>query len=741
MPRERQLRLCRHAKTRSRLVTILLLSFLTALGVAGLSISLPIVGATDTTGGAYTPLQPTRLLDTRVAGEAPSLTPGGSLSLPVVGTFGSVTMPPGATAVALNVTTTKTTAPSFLTVFPTGVSRPEISNLNWSAGDTVSNLVIVGVGAGGAVSFYNESGTTDLVVDLEGYFAPEGGGSTAGSYVPLTPARITDTRPGSGEPNAGSTLQSAGALAIQVEGQGGVPSSGVAAVAANVTVTNTTSPSFLTVYPGPALPTASNVNWTGGETLAHRVIVLVDPNTGQITVYNSQGQTDVVVDVTGYFTTGSTTPAGASLFTPISPTRVLDTRLTRGPLGSNATLGLGLADVGTIAADASAVVTNVTVTNGSAPSFLAVYPSAQPTSSDVNWVAGETVPNLTVATLNNNGTVEIYNSFGSADVVVDAFGYFAPLSPAVEILTSLLAGAQSGQPYSSPLVGEGGSSPYSFAVVAGQLPAGMTLSASGIQSGTPPAAGSSSFTVQMTDSGSPAIVVTDPLSFTVALAPNAVLPGIAGSAAILNSALTANGTPILDAAPGTRLYLTVSGSGTSMWSSTEPETGYPGATTITDALAFPNSPDYSTIMGIFAECNASWGLPDSQMGYCENLPDYRGECSFWAVMNWTGSDPTAIQQNGGQIAIKAVAESALTGATSSSIPVVGELVSWQPAGTLYGAPYGHAAVVVGVNPANFTYVVEEMNFGLHANNDWDIDVRVVSDNAGQLPSFAAPPGV
>ena len=207
MPRERQLRLCRHAKTRSRLVTILLLSFLTALGVAGLSISLPIVGATDTTGGAYTPLQPTRLLDTRVAGEAPSLTPGGSLSLPVVGTFGSVTMPPGATAVALNVTTTKTTAPSFLTVFPTGVSRPEISNLNWSAGDTVSNLVIVGVGAGGAVSFYNDAGTTDLVVDLEGYFAPEGGGSTAGSYVPLTPARITDTRPGSGEPNAGSTLQ------------------------------------------------------------------------------------------------------------------------------------------------------------------------------------------------------------------------------------------------------------------------------------------------------------------------------------------------------------------------------------------------------------------------------------------------------------------------------------------------------------------------------------------------------
>lgn len=723
-------------------VPILLLAALAVTGASALTVTLPTVSASTSPapGSAYTPLTPTRLLDTRVAGEPASLTPAGSLTLAVTGTFGSVTVPASATAVALNVTTTNTNANGFLTVYPAGGATPVISNLNWLAGDTVSNLVIVEVGPGGAITFYNDAGDAALVVDLEGYFAPESPGSTLGSYVPLTPARITDTRSGSGEPNSGQTLQAAASLAIQVEGEGGVPSSGVAAVAVNVTVTDTTSAGFLTVFPGSTLPTASNLNWSAGETIAHRVIVPIDQSTGQITVYNNQGSADVVADVTGYFTTGGVPPAGASLFTPMSPTRILDSRLSRGPLGGDATLVQGVADVGGTAADASAAVLNVTVTDTTSPSYLTVYPSSPTMSSDVNWSPGQTVPNLTVATLNDNGTINVYNQQGSTDVVIDVFGYFVPLSPSAEILTSLLTAAHIGIPYVASLVGEGGTSPYSFSLSAGQLPPGLSMNSTGQLTGTPSAVGSFSFTVQMTDASSPTpILIVDLLPFAVTLAPAAVLPGIAGAAALLSNAVTANGTPILDAAPTSRLYLTVSTAGVSTWSSVEPQSAYPGATTVTDALAFPNSPDSSTILGIIAECDAVWGLLNSQMGACANLPDYRGECSFWAVMNWTGTDPTAITQNGGEIAAKAIAESALTGATSSSVPAVGELVSWQPAGTLYGAPNGHAAVVVGVNPSNFTYVVEEMNFGLHANNDWDIDVRVVSDNAAQPPSFAAPP--
>lgn len=723
-------------------MAIVLMSLLAVTASSALAAWAPIARAASAPapGGAYTALTPTRLLDTRVAGGPQSLTSAGTLTLPVTGVFGSVTVPSTATAVALNVTATDTSADGFLTVYPAGGATPVISNLNWMAGETVSNLVIVEVGSGGAVTFYNAAGNTALVVDLEGYFAPQSSGTTAGSYVPLTPARISDTRPGSAEPNSGQTLQGATSLAVQVGGAGGVPSTGVAAAVLNVTVTNTTSAGFLTAYPGPNLPTASNLNWAAGETIAHRVIVPLDQSTGQITVYNSGGSTDVVVDVTGFFTTGSTTPAAASLFTPLSPTRILDSRLSRGPLANASGLVQGLADVGGIAANVSAVVLNVTVTDTSDPSFLTLYPSTPTGSSDVNWSPGQTIPNLTIATLNQNGTTNVYNDQGSTDLVIDAFGYFVPLNPAPEILTSLLTPANIGIPYAASLAGEGGAAPYGFALTSGQLPPGLALSSSGEFTGTPSAIGSFSFTVKMTDASTPnPIVVTNVLPFSVSLAPAAVMPGVAGAAPILSTALTAAGTPILDSPPTSRLYLTVSPTGVSSWSTVEPPTGYPGQTTITDALAFPNSPDSATILAVISECNAYWGLPNSAMGVCENLPDYRGECSFWAVMNWSGGDPLAITQNGAGIAAKAIAESALTGATSSSVPAVGELVSWQPAGTLYDAPYGHAAVVVGVNPSTFTYVVEEMDFGLNPIGDWDIDVRVVSDNAAQPPSFAAPP--
>ena len=373
------------------------------------------------TGGAYTALTPTRLLDTRSTGQ--TLGPGGSLNLTVTG--GSV--PTNATAVALNVTLTNTSAVSYLSVYPTGGSRPLLSNLNWGAGETVPNLVIVPIGANGQVTFYNNAGNSDVVVDLEGYFAPEVSGSTAGSYVPLTPARITDTRAGSGYPNSGSTLGTGSTLNIQVTGAGGVPATGVTSALMNVTVTDTTAVSFLAAYPqGTALPLASNLNWTPGDTVANRVVVPVGP-TGQISVYSPSGSTDVVVDVDGYFTNGTTAPTNESLFTPISPTRVLDTRITHQTLGTGVTLGMKMTGVDGIAAGATAVVTNVTATDTSASSFFTVYPGGtRPLASDVNWAAGGTVPNLTVATLSSGGAMYVYNNIGSVDLIIDAFGYFSP---------------------------------------------------------------------------------------------------------------------------------------------------------------------------------------------------------------------------------------------------------------------------------------------------------------------------
>ena len=79
-------------------------------------------------------------------------------------------VPAGATAVVLNVTVTDTTATSHLTVFPAGRSRPTISDLNWTAGRTVPNMVVATVGTGGQIDVANYAGSTDVLVDVVGWF-------------------------------------------------------------------------------------------------------------------------------------------------------------------------------------------------------------------------------------------------------------------------------------------------------------------------------------------------------------------------------------------------------------------------------------------------------------------------------------------------------------------------------------------------------------------------------------------
>jgi hypothetical protein len=109
---------------------------------------------------------------------------------------------------------------SLLTVYPAGTAWPTPSNLKWAPGETVANLVTVQVGSASEVSFDNKLEQMDLVVDLEGYFAPETVASTAGSFVPLTPDRTCDTRPasvtGSTNQGSGQTLGAGSNLAVQV---------------------------------------------------------------------------------------------------------------------------------------------------------------------------------------------------------------------------------------------------------------------------------------------------------------------------------------------------------------------------------------------------------------------------------------------------------------------------------------------------------------------------------------------
>jgi len=375
--------------------------------------------------GTYNSMIPLRVLDTR---NGSALGPGGSVVLQLGGT----SVPANATSVILNVTATNTSTASSLTLYPTGNSLPLASNLNWVGGQTVPNLVSVRLGSNGSVTIYNPSGYVNVVVDLEGYFAPSSGG-TAGEFVSLPPARITDTRTGSGQPNAGLKMAPYSTLNVQVTGAGGVPLTGVQAVVLNVTVTETSaSGGYMIVYPaGQAAPLASNLNWAAGQTVPNRVVVSVGSG-GKVAFTNAGGSTQLIVDVNGYFT--DSTASGVS-FVPLTPSRILDTRNGTGgfssKIGAGQTISVQVSGQGAVPAmgggnPPQAVILNVTVVNPTAFGWFIIYPdgTTQPLASDLNFNGGQIVPNLVVVKLGTNGKIALFNANGTSDAVIDVEGWF-----------------------------------------------------------------------------------------------------------------------------------------------------------------------------------------------------------------------------------------------------------------------------------------------------------------------------
>ncbi|WP_128985140.1 N-acetylmuramoyl-L-alanine amidase, partial [Streptomyces roseicoloratus] len=198
----------------------------------------------DASGSTHSNLGPLRMMDTRTGLGVPQakVGPGAVVDLQVTGTQGVPAT--GVTAVVLNVTATAPTAGSFVSVYPSGTTRTSASNLNFLAGQTIPNLVIVPVGADGKVSFYNKSGSVDLIADITGYFSTDPAGA---SHVNLGPLRMMDTRYGLGVPKA--KVGPGGVVSLQVAGAQGVPATGVTAVVLNVTATAPTAGSFVSVYP------------------------------------------------------------------------------------------------------------------------------------------------------------------------------------------------------------------------------------------------------------------------------------------------------------------------------------------------------------------------------------------------------------------------------------------------------------------------------------------------------------
>ena len=258
--------------------------------------------------GTYTPLVPARILDTRNAIGIATTTPvpgQSEIALQVTGAGGVPAT--GVGAVVLNVTVTQPTWEGYITAYPTGSTRPVVSNLNFAASQTIPNLVTVKVGTGGQVTLFNgqfnATKTAHLIADVAGYYLA-GTPTQPGAFVALSPSRILDTRNATGVPGT-TPRPGQSEVGLQVTGAGGIPVSGVGAVVLNVTVTQPTWEGYITAYPtGSARPVVSNLNFAANQTIPNLVTVKVGAG-GQVTLFNGQFAPDktlhMIADVAGYF--------------------------------------------------------------------------------------------------------------------------------------------------------------------------------------------------------------------------------------------------------------------------------------------------------------------------------------------------------------------------------------------------------------------------------------------------------
>jgi hypothetical protein len=261
--------------------------------------------APASTAGAlqFYPLTPCRIADTRSAPGpfgGPSLAGGSIRTFPILSS--SCNIPSSAQAYSLNYTAVPNGNLGYLTTWPAGRPQPMVSTLNAPTGATTANAAIVTAGSNGDISVF-ASNNTDLVIDINGYFAPPGAGGL--SLFALTPCRVLDTRnpPGSApelDPQGpASSAPINGLLAVNVVGSGcGAPTTAQSYVL-NATVIPSPTLGYLTLWPdGTTQPGVSTLN--AGDGFVTSNLAIVPTNNGSIDAFASN-PTHLVLDIFGYF--------------------------------------------------------------------------------------------------------------------------------------------------------------------------------------------------------------------------------------------------------------------------------------------------------------------------------------------------------------------------------------------------------------------------------------------------------
>jgi hypothetical protein len=338
----------------------------------------------------YVPLAPVRIVDTRT--DAPGRRPDNSQ---LVVDFAD-RLPPGTTAVAINVTAAGPGADGYLAAGPCG--RPiNASTVNFTRLTERAAMTVSPLGDDGRICVANR-GDTDVIVDLQGAFVDD---TAAAGFTPLAQnRRLVDTR-------------ATGRSRVLV-----VPTPpGATAVAVNLTVVNADTPGFLRATPCGSTVDVSSVNYQAVEAVAGSAYVTTSAQ-GTICVETST-PADVIVDLTGQFGDG-----GLS-YVPVAPTRMLDTRNAVGgwsPIhGPGQTLDIRVAPP-----EARAVIGTLTIVNPTRAGFLVAHACGPlPPTASVNAAGGLALANSLTTGVSSDGRLCVYAD-PMTHSLFDATGWWIP---------------------------------------------------------------------------------------------------------------------------------------------------------------------------------------------------------------------------------------------------------------------------------------------------------------------------
>jgi hypothetical protein len=386
---------------------------------------------------AFTALgAPVRLLDTRPTnfiGPSNLQGPFPQFAILDVPIAASGVIPPTATSIAVNVTSTDALTPFYVQALPTlGGAIGGFSTINVAGpGQIRPNFAIVPIGQGSISIFIPTGG--NIIVDAMGYFTPVDPSSpdiAAGRFVPINPRRVLDTRPAQAGPVPTGWIAHKPAVGekvrVEVPAGSGIPASGASALVVNVTATEASGPGFLQAIPtGNGTGSTSTVNYVTNESAATHAIVPLGAD-GTISVFTSNSS-HIVVDVMGYITDATVQSTSLGLFVPVPPDRYYDSRIAPHAIHpGGSTIAVPLAGPPfVVPVGAAAISMNLTSDAAAGPGYVTVYPAdgTFPLASNLNYVAGTPVANAALVKLSATGTLNTFVNVAT-HVIIDVNGYF-----------------------------------------------------------------------------------------------------------------------------------------------------------------------------------------------------------------------------------------------------------------------------------------------------------------------------